>query len=119
MIIWQVGICLRLGCMGLGVLGDCREAVGEAAGTGIVKTCANCVGPGNDGHEGVQEAGAAVQMRRPYTPTQMDIDEHMPTHLQFRAWCPHCVAWRAVSGHHIASNKDDRMGVAISMFLVF
>ena len=48
-----------------------------------------------------------------------DIDEHMPFHLPFRAWCPHCVAGKGVSGHHITSSKADRIGIAISMDFCF
>lgn len=39
-----------------------------------------------------EEVKKAVVMRRPYTPTQKEIEEHMPLHIPFRAWCPHCVA---------------------------
>ena len=46
---------------------------------------------------GVKEAKDAMIMRRPYTPTQREIDEHMPLHLPYRAWCPHCVAGRGIS----------------------
>ena len=55
-------------------------------------------GEGKDaGQEDVQDVKPAVQMKRPYTPTQQEIDEHMPLHLPYRAWCPHCVAGKGIS----------------------
>ena len=29
-------------------------------------------------------------MRRPYTPSRQEVEEHMVSHMPFRAWCPHC-----------------------------
>ena len=56
-------------------------------------------GEGDDGRKGgdegdnkVLDARKAEVMRRPYTPTQQEIDEHMATHLPYRAWCPHRVS---------------------------
>ena len=63
----------------------------------------------------VEDVKANVQMKRPYTPTQHEIEEHMPLHIPYRPLCPHCVAGRGASGHHIASDKSDRLGVTISV----
>ena len=30
--------------------------------------------------------------RRPLLPTKAKIDKHYPLHLNYRAWCAHCVA---------------------------
>ena len=30
--------------------------------------------------------------RRPYTPTAAEVEAHLPLHLKYRSWCPHCVA---------------------------
>ena len=55
------------------------------------------------------EVGKVIQMRRPYTPTQKDVDEHLPLRRPYRAWCAHCVAGRGISGHHAKSDKDDAL----------
>lgn len=31
-------------------------------------------------------------VRRPYTPTAAEAAAHLPLRLEFRSWCPHCVA---------------------------
>ena len=61
----------------------------------------------------------AAVMNRPYTPTQKEIEEHMPLHMPYRSWCPHCVAGKGVSVHHRLGNKEDRIGVTISFDYCF
>ena len=58
-------------------------------------------------------------MRRPYTPTQQEIDDHMTTHLPYRAWCPHCVAGNGISGHHVMHAEGKNMGVTVSLDYCF
>ena len=65
------------------------------------------------------QAKEPVVLKRPYTPTQQEIAEHMPLHLPYRAWCPHCVAGRGVTGHHVKSDKAERIGATISMDYCF
>ena len=38
--------------------------------------------------------------RRPYTPSKAEVDEHLPLHLEYRSWCPHCVAGNRISAQH-------------------
>ena len=37
---------------------------------------------------------------RPKGPTQAEIAAHEPLHLEYRSWCPACVAGRGHSAHH-------------------
>ena len=75
---------------------------------------------GKDDHTEAEEiVRKAAVMNRPYTPTQMEIEEHMPLHIPYRSWCPHCVAGKGVSGHHRHGEKDDRIGVTISFDYCF
>ena len=38
--------------------------------------------------------------RRPASPTQADLDEHLPLHLEYREWCEHCVAGKGMAAQH-------------------
>ena len=67
----------------------------------------------------VLDARKAEIMRRPYTPTQAEIEEHNATHLPYRAWCPHCVAGRGISGHHSMHQDGKKMGITISLDYCF
>ena len=50
--------------------------------------------------------------RRPVTPTKQDIEDHFPLHLEYRSWCAHCVAGKAISDRHIVDKEQsDSMGV--------
>ena len=37
------------------------------------------------------EAQAPRSMKPPIKPSKDEVDEHMVSHLPFRAWCAHCV----------------------------
>ena len=73
-----------------------------------------------DGQDGkVLDARKAEIMRRPYTPTQEEVEEHMATHLPYRSWCPHCVAGRGIAGHHVTHAEGKKLGITISMDYCF
>ena len=40
--------------------------------------------------------------KRPYTPTRAELEAHLPLHLEYRSWCPHCRAGRGISMQHRA-----------------
>ena len=46
------------------------------------------------------EGGAIPLKNIVYQPSKEEWDEHMVTHLSFRAWCPCCVQGKSVSGAH-------------------
>ena len=76
------------------VQGHDGEQVDEASG---VKEAGR---EDEDDIKDLDEARKAAVMRRPYTPTQKEIEDHLPLHLPYRSWCPHCVAGKGVGGHH-------------------
>ena len=47
-----------------------------------------------------EEAAKVKMVRKGYSPTQKEIDEHMVTHLPCRAWCVHCVKGKCKGSHH-------------------
>ena len=51
----------------------------------------------------------------PGAPSKQEVLEHQLTHIPFRLWCPHCVAGRRVSGHHVTVAGKEKMGVTISL----
>ena len=53
-------------------------------------------------------------------PTKAGIDEHFPLHLNYRSWCPHCVAGKARLAQHMVQPSDrERLGVTVHMDYAF
>ena len=62
-----------------------------------------------DGNEVVRKPRVK---RRPNMPTKADIDAHLLLHLQYRAWCAHCVAGKGTSDRHMATAEgEEALGV--------
>ena len=59
--------------------------------------------------------------KRPYTPTRAELEAHLPLHLEYRSWCPHCRAGRGISMQHRADEKKEaeNMGVTLSLDYCF
>ena len=59
--------------------------------------------------------------RSPLAPTKAEVEEHMPLHVDFRSWCPHCVAGKGISHQHTATHDGDmeKIGVTVSMDYCF
>ena len=59
--------------------------------------------------------------KRPYTPTRAELEAHLPLHLEYRSWCPHCRAGRGISMQHRADEKKEaeNMGVTVSLDYCF
>ena len=53
----------------------------------------------------IGEGRAIPRKKMVYQPTQEEWDEHMRTHIPFRAWCPCCVQGKSVSGSHRRAHK--------------
>ena len=55
--------------------------------------------------------------RRPNTPTRAEVEEHLPLHIEYRSWCPHCVAGRGVSDQHRTNTgeKSEDLGATVSL----
>ena len=66
------------------------------------------------------EARANRGLRQPKAPTQKEIDEHLPTHLPYREWCPQCVAGQATGIQHRSKEKNEEdAGITVCMDYCF
>ena len=54
--------------------------------------------------------------RRPYTPTAAEVEAHLPLHLEYRSWCPHCVAGKGISMQH-RQHVGERVELGITLSL--
>ena len=52
------------------------------------------------------EAVKARCVKAPIRPSEAEVEEHMVTHLPFRAWCKHCVRGKSKAKKHSAAQKD-------------
>ena len=70
------------------------------------------VAGGVDGKDAVGEgdqATEAIWKRRPYTPTQHEILEHLSLHLPYRSWCRACVLGKCLDeASRTITRPDDR-----------
>ena len=59
--------------------------------------------------------------KRPYTPTRAELEAHLPLHLEYRSWCPHCRAGRGISMQHRRDDQKESedIGVTISLDCCF
>ena len=58
--------------------------------------------------------------RRPYTPTAAEVEAHLPLHLEFRSWCPHCCAGKGIATQHRKSSGErDDLGITVSLDYCF
>ena len=58
--------------------------------------------------------------RRPDAPTQREREEHLPIHLPYRSWCPHCRAGAGCSNHHKTwRDHDDKIWITVSLDYAF
>ena len=53
-----------------------------------------------------EEAATVPRLKDPGEPTQQEWDDHIRTHVPFRAWCPHCVRGRAKNAPHLMVSRD-------------
>ena len=61
----------------------------------------------NSDKEAVEsEAVKARCVKAPIRPSDAEVEEHMVTHLPFRAWCKHCVRGKSKAKKHSAAQKD-------------
>ena len=50
--------------------------------------------------------------RKPIAPTKQEVADHFPLHLEYRSWCSHCVAGKAISDRHMSGDKhEESLGV--------
>ena len=65
-------------------------------------------GPAREAEEYETEARQAKAATIPARPSQKEVDNHMLTHLPYRAWCPHCVRGKAKGKPHPRDNDDSK-----------
>ena len=57
--------------------------------------------------------------RVPITPTKADLEEHLPLHLEYREWCPHCVAGKSTGEQHRSRQEEEALGSTVSVDYAF
>ena len=66
---------------------------------------------------GPEETRRPQIARRPNAPTKAEIEEHLPLHLEYRSWCPHCFAGKGISNqhrHHLDGHSGE-LGATVSL----
>ena len=53
-----------------------------------------------------EEVRKAKARRVPSTPTQAEVEEHLPLHMPYRDWCPFCVAAEGTQNHSRRATTD-------------
>ena len=66
-----------------------------------------------------EEAQKAKAARVPSKPSKEEVDEHMITHLPFRAWCPHCVKGKSKGKPHQKATPGSREMPIVTMDYMF
>ena len=59
--------------------------------------------------------------RIPKAPTKRELEEHLPLHMPYKAWCPICVAGEGIHNQSRAAKGEEkeRIGVTISLDYCF
>ena len=67
------------------------------------------------------EARRPQVARRPITPSKAEVESHLPLHIEYRSWCPHCVAGRGISMQHRQKLDDtsSELGITVSLDYCF
>ena len=56
----------------------------------------------------------------PQAPTKPEVDAHYPLHAEYRDWCPHCVAGKAMSTQHLhGKGEDEPVGTTVCVDYLF
>ena len=73
-----------------------------------------------DPEDKAEEARKPRIFKRPDAPTKQELEEHLPTHLSDRSWCPVCTAGRGISRRYAAPGGDkEKLGVTINIDYCF
>ena len=58
--------------------------------------------------------------KRPYSLTKAEVEKHMPLHVHYRSWCPHCRAGRSISRQHRRLDaQEEPLGPVVSIDYAF
>ena len=82
-------------------------------------TVSDKVGVSEDVDEGMHRVPKAGRI--PRTPTQKEVEEHEPLHVDYKDWCPICVAGEGNHDHHRKIHDEDpeARGITLSMDYCF
>ena len=82
------------------------------------KELTETTGEGSEDEMGIRKPKVG---RIPTTPTKRELDEHMPLHMPYKAWCPICVAGEGIHNQARATRPEEaeRIGVTISLDYCF
>ena len=70
--------------------------------------------------EAEQEYRDAKTPRAPRAPSKRQLEEHLPIHARYAAWCPDCVAGAGTQTPHRATEaKDEEAGSTVSIDYAF
>ena len=96
---------------------DSASGAGVAAGNGGALSSTTVEGSKEKGEEESQEETRKPQVaQRPYMPTAAEVEAHLPLHLEFRSWCPHCVAGKGIATQHRKNAAEiTELGVMLSL----
>ena len=71
--------------------------------------------------EEVEEVRKPKVGRIPKAPTKRELEEHLPLHIPYKAWCPICVSGEGIhnQARKTVEGEGDRLGVTISFDYCF
>ena len=72
---------------------------------------------GEQCHE--SEAVKARLVKAPIRPSDVEVEEHMLTHLPFRAWCKHCVRGKSKGKRHSVAQRQDHVVPTLAVDYMF
>ena len=100
--------------------------IGQRAGGDVDGALRDAMSSGEElrerGDEEVDEETRKPNIaKRPYTPTRAEVEAHLPLHLEYRSWCPHCRAGKGVSMQHRKNVGEDssELGITVSLDYCF
>ena len=65
------------------------------------------------------EAVKARLVKAPIRPSAVKVEEHMLTHLPFRAWCKHCVRGKSKGKRHSVAQRQDHVVPTLAVDYMF
>ena len=74
---------------------------------------------GSTGEESDGESLRARVIQAPSRPSAAEVEEHMATHMPFRAWCPHCVKGKARGKRHARAKEGQHQMPTIAIDYMF
>ena len=117
-----------------GISGEARRREKKGGETGDGGDVGTHFDAGRDGDEEVKESESRKEDdeeveevrkpkigRIPKAPTKRELEEHLPLHIPYKAWCPICVSGEGIhnQARKTVEGEGDRLGVTISFDYCF